>query len=165
MQLNEPLSPALSPFHREREKTSTDPAASPNGDRSLRWTSHSLSPRSGERVRERGSYLLHRSGLGGARSICRCRSCEVAPSGRALATLLPLPKGEGRGEGERGIRIASCRRLLALINCFAFLLLGHETFGAEMRKASSTPAAITNQTNQADTHWSLKPITHPSPPK
>jgi hypothetical protein len=54
MQLNGPLSPALSPSDGEREKTARALARSPIGDSFRRDRKLSLSPSEEERVEERG---------------------------------------------------------------------------------------------------------------
>jgi hypothetical protein len=54
MQLNGPLSPALSPSEGEREKTARAHARSPVSDSFLRDRKVALSPSEGERVGERG---------------------------------------------------------------------------------------------------------------
>src|SRR5215470_17248155 len=56
MQLNGPLSPALSPSEGEREKAPRVSARSLNGERSEPERKSSLSPSEGERAGERGPF-------------------------------------------------------------------------------------------------------------
>src|SRR5436190_24376135 len=56
MQLNGPLSPALSPSEGEREKTPRAFARSPNSEDFEKATKLSLSPSEGERAGERGPF-------------------------------------------------------------------------------------------------------------
>ena len=63
MQLNEPLSPTLSPFHGEREKLPRARTNSLDGDWPGKGAAGSLSPRQWGEGQGEGLLLLHRYGL------------------------------------------------------------------------------------------------------